>query len=111
MRKRKRNRSFEVALSASEANGVTSDFVNFHGMVAMDATRVREREEFAFFGEGKFEITLAIFAKELLVFEFIMTVFDDVRRATMRAFRVLVVHHTGIPPYENILGGVPYLKR
>jgi predicted DNA binding protein len=45
LRKRKRNRSFEIALSASEANEITVDFVNFHGMVAMNTTRVRKREK------------------------------------------------------------------
>lgn len=98
LRKRKWNRSFEVALSASETNEITADFVNLHSMVAMNTTRVREREKFVFFGEGKFKATLAVFAKEHLVFEFIMTVFDEVRRATMRAFD-LVIYHIGIPPY------------
>ena len=98
LRKRKWNRSFEVALSASETNEITADFVNFHDMVTMNTTRVREREEFVFFGERKFKVTLAVFAKEDLVFELIMTVFDEVRRAAMRAFE-LDISHIGIPPY------------
>ncbi|KAF2961340.1 hypothetical protein AS161_09165 [Fervidobacterium sp. 2310opik-2] len=67
-------------------------------MVTMNTTRVREREKFVFFGERKFKIMLAVFAKEDLVFEFIMTVFDEVRRAAMRAFE-LDISHIGIPPY------------
>ncbi|WP_241241371.1 hypothetical protein, partial [Fervidobacterium sp. 2310opik-2] len=98
LRKRKRNRSFEVTLSASETNEITADFVNFHDMVTMNTTRVREREEFVFFGERKFKVTFAVFAKEDLVFELIMIVFDEVRRAAMRAFE-LDISHVGIPPY------------
>ncbi len=73
------------------------DFVNFHDMVTMNTTRVRERKKFVFFGESKFKVTLAVFAKEDLVFELIMTVFDEVRRAAMRAFG-LDINHIGIPP-------------
>ncbi len=29
----------------------------------------------------------------------------------MRAFMILIIHHTGIPPYENISGDVPFLRR
>lgn len=51
-----------------------------------------------FFGEGKFKVTFAVFVKEHLVFELIMTIFKEVRKAAMKVFG-LVIQHIGIPPY------------
>jgi len=61
--------------------------VNFHRFTTRRAFWVREREDFALLRIRKFESTFAIFAEELLITIFVMTVFVEVGKATLWARR------------------------
>ena len=71
----------------------------------MRTFRIRKREVFSLFRVSQFKRVSAIFAEELLVVIFVMTVFDDVVGATFRAVWFLI-GHIGIPPLRSVAGGV-----
>jgi len=73
-RKVKRYSIFGMTSFTTEDNKRATDFVNLHRFTTRSAFGIREREVFAFVRMGKFEGTMAKFAKELLVTVFVMTV-------------------------------------
>ncbi len=93
--------------STTEDNERTMGFVDFHRFTARRAFRVREREDFALLRIRKFESTFAIFAEELLVAVFVMTVFEDKEPHFGQEGVELFISGYLL---KSRLGGVPCLK-
>ncbi len=83
----KRDSIFGMTSSTTEDNERAMGFVDLHRFATRRAFSVRERGDFALVRMRKFESTFAIFAEELLVTVFVVTVFVEVGRATLWARR------------------------